>query len=256
MQHVLRLLVAFSLWAASTLLADGPASVFGAAVVAAYAFVVLREAFPLSFVGEGRELRLGRVATASVMAVLVGCTIVGGWAAMQVEQRYCWDVARPTDVRSSWRLGHALLVSPVIEEAVFRGIVPQVLIRNSALRWPVWGGSLIAFVILHPPGAIASAMVVGTVCTALAISTRTVWPSVVVHAAMNWATGALELTGFGPPGRLLFFGFGVNCLTSAWIIAAALVAGIGLAILLPRRVASGNSNGDADSPSYPTIQEA
>jgi hypothetical protein len=190
------------------------------------------------------------------MAVLVGCTIVGGWAAMQVEQRYCWDIARPADVRSAWRLGHALLASPIIEEAVFRGIVPQLLIRKSAPRWLVWGGSLIAFIFLHPPGAIALATVVGTVCTALAISTRTVWSAVLVHAAVNWSTGALELMGFGPPGRLLFFSFGLDCLTSAWIIAASLVSGVCLAIVLRGRAAAGNGDGDSGSPPFRMIQQA
>jgi membrane protease YdiL (CAAX protease family) len=91
-----------------------------------------------------------------------------------------------------------VVVGPVIEEFVFRGIVLRRWMARSTLWRGVIGSSLI-FAILHPPFWLG-ALVVGVFLSMLYLVTRSLYAPIAFHAMYNglvtWATlGASQLAG-------------------------------------------------------------
>jgi membrane protease YdiL (CAAX protease family) len=91
-----------------------------------------------------------------------------------------------------------VVIGPVIEEFVFRGIVLRRWMAKSTLWRGVIGSSVI-FALLHPPFWLG-ALVVGVFLAMLYLVTRSLYAPIAFHAMYNglvtWATlGASQLTG-------------------------------------------------------------
>ena len=90
-----------------------------------------------------------------------------------------------------------VVIGPVIEEFVFRGVVLRRWMARSTLWRGVMGSSII-FALLHPP-FIVGALVVGIFLSMLYLLTRSLYAPIAFHAMYNglvtWATlGASQLT--------------------------------------------------------------
>ena len=79
----------------------------------------------------------------------------------------------------------AVLIAPIIEEIVFRGM----LLRAFAKHTPVWTAVLfssIVFSLIHfTPGVFFPLMILGAVMAVLTVKTRSIYPAIVFHMINN-----------------------------------------------------------------------
>lgn len=119
-----------------------------------------------------------------------------------------------------------VVIGPVIEEFVFRGIVLRRWMARSTLWRGVIGSSII-FALLHPPFVIG-ALVVGIFLSMLYLVTRSLYAPIAFHAMYNglvtWATlGATQLPEAQKDTSLAEFrgewmGYTALLLVSGWIV--------------------------------------
>lgn len=124
------------------------------------------------------------------------------WIAPDFAQQYVLDQGGDDELRQLAQDGSPLLImfivviGPVIEEFVFRGIVMRRWMARSTLWRGVIGSSII-FALLHPP-FVVGALVVGIFLSMLYLVTRSLYAPIAFHAMYNglvtWATlGATQL---------------------------------------------------------------
>jgi membrane protease YdiL (CAAX protease family) len=90
----------------------------------------------------------------------------------------------------------AVLLAPILEEALFRGALLQALARTrGAGRATLWTAVFFALYHLYNPWQVIPTFFLGLVLAWVALSTRTLWASIVVHAAFN----AVSLAVFAAP---------------------------------------------------------
>lgn len=118
-----------------------------------------------------------------------------------------------------------VIVIPVIEEAIFRGVI----MRRLAERWGVTSGvviSSIVFGIAHfdPIGM----FVVGVIMSGLYFQTRTLWVPIFCHVLNNGLSFLLEIGEFvveGPPGTFTIEEFRAQ---TPWMASALVIAAVWL----------------------------
>jgi membrane protease YdiL (CAAX protease family) len=88
----------------------------------------------------------------------------------------------------------AVVVAPLLEEIVFRGLLyPALRHLWAARRWGMRAAVAVTaavFGLIHPPAVWAPMAVFGVFLAFLAESAGTVWPCVLAHAAFNGLTVA------------------------------------------------------------------
>jgi membrane protease YdiL (CAAX protease family) len=98
----------------------------------------------------------------------------------------------------------AVVVAPVTEELLFRGVLLQALARYGGLAWPAVLGSALVFGLLHvaQPQAVVPLATMGVILGFLRLRSGLLWPCVLCHALFNARTMvytvlAPELAGAG-----------------------------------------------------------
>jgi membrane protease YdiL (CAAX protease family) len=228
MPSIVILLALVLCWILTESVAKSPSGFVISCALAGAGFMLLRTAFPLGLTGPRVDtLRspLSRVLQLGAVTVLV---ISSGWAGVQLEQGYCVASPRPSVLQSNWQFGSHVLTAPVLEEALFRGILPRAALRAGWPAWLVWPLSLAVFVSFHSVGVTSLALVLGIVATTLVIRTESIWPSVIVHACVNGAATVLWSLDLGSVGYFLYNTVGLDCLSAAFLFfggtGAAIVA--------------------------------
>ncbi len=91
----------------------------------------------------------------------------------------------PDPGRGGWALVTAVVAAPLFEELLCRGIVLESL-RVRAGVWAAWLGSALFFGAIHlQPLQAANAFVLGLIFGYLCLRTRSLWPSLLLHAFNN-----------------------------------------------------------------------
>jgi membrane protease YdiL (CAAX protease family) len=98
-----------------------------------------------------------------------------------------WDLAQ--------LLAGALLVAPLVEELVFRGVLLPALCRLMHNGWGAiaFSGVLFGFIHAPQPQAVLPLATVGVVLGFLRLTTGRVWPCILAHALFNGRTMAFML---------------------------------------------------------------
>lgn len=90
----------------------------------------------------------------------------------------------------------AVILAPVLEEALFRGVVLHGLTRRRGPRSAtLWTAAFFAFFHFYNPWQIVPTFFLGLVLAWVVLVTRTLWASIVLHAAFN----GLSLAVFAIP---------------------------------------------------------
>lgn len=120
----------------------------------------------------------------------------------------------------------AVVLAPVLEEALFRGVVLQGLARRRGPRSAtLWTAGFFAFFHFYNPWQILPTFFLGLVLAWVVLTTRTLWASIVLHAAFNGvslAVFAIPLPSSAAPAPVLVVGLVLMLLVGS----AALVAGL------------------------------
>ncbi len=112
--------------------------------------------------------------------------------------RYFDDIARAVG-SGGWAIVVSVIVAPVLEELIFRGLILRWLSR----RWrPFWAVlvSALAFGLVHLPNLpqVVNATVMGVVLGYIYVLCRSVWPVIIIHAVNNaLAYLLLQVLGVG-----------------------------------------------------------
>ena len=141
----------------------------------------------------------------------------------------------------------AVVVAPVLEEALFRGVVLEGLTRRRGPRSAtLWTAGFFAFFHFYNPWQILPTFFLGLVLAWVVLTTRTLWASIVLHAAFNGvslAIFAIPLPSSAAPAPVL-----VMVLVFFLLIgSAALVTGLAWI--------EGMTGGGAFATDYPPPEE-
>lgn len=91
----------------------------------------------------------------------------------------------PDPGRGFWALATAVLAAPLLEELLCRGVVLESLRIRSGV-WAAWLGSALFFGVIHMhPVQSLNAFVLGLLFGFLCLQTRSLWPSLLLHAFNN-----------------------------------------------------------------------
>jgi membrane protease YdiL (CAAX protease family) len=120
----------------------------------------------------------------------------------------------------------AVVLAPILEEALFRGVVLRGLARRRGPRSAtLWTAGFFAFFHFYNPWQIVPTFFLGLVLAWVVLTTRTLWASIVLHAAFNGislAVFAIPLPSPPAPAPVLVTGLVLFLLVGS----AALVAGL------------------------------
>lgn len=99
--------------------------------------------------------------------------------------------------RGAWALLTIVVLAPLFEEVIFRGI----LLESMRLKWgPVWGwllsSLLFGLVHVHPAVAV-NAFFIGLVFAFVYLITRSLWSTIVLHAINNGIAYLVLAAGYG-----------------------------------------------------------
>lgn len=112
------------------------------------------------------------------------------------------------------RLASAMLLAPLLEELLFRGVILRALLGYGRLAAVFW--SALLFGLAHPPPQFPSTFLMGWLLAWLSLAYGSVWPAVAVHAATNAMAGLwLGLEGVG-------LGLGPGVVSAAYLGLLAL----------------------------------
>ena len=104
----------------------------------------------------------------------------------------------------------AVILAPVLEEALFRGVVLHGLARRRGPRSAtLWTAGFFAFFHFYNPWQIVPTFFLGLVLAWVVLATRTLWASIVLHAAFNGvslAVFAIPLPSPSAPPALVVSG--------------------------------------------------
>ena len=92
----------------------------------------------------------------------------------------------------------AVVIAPVLEEALFRGVILQGLARQRGPRAAaLWTATFFAFFHFYNPWQIVPTFFLGLLLAWVVMTTGSLWPSIVLHATFN----GLSLAVFAIPAR-------------------------------------------------------
>ncbi|MDX1624725.1 MAG: CPBP family intramembrane glutamic endopeptidase [Gemmatimonadota bacterium] len=164
------------------------------ALVAAIGWAVAR-----TRLGWRRALLLGRLEPATLLPlglVLIGAITVFGElyvvmqklvpvpAAFEETLRELLRISGPVDFAVT--VGVAVVVAPILEEALFRGVVLQGLARSRGPRAAVgWSAIFFSLFHLYNPWQILPTFFLGLVLAWVVMTTRTLLSGILVHGAFN-----------------------------------------------------------------------
>lgn len=116
------------------------------------------------------------------VAVILACGVV-------LEPLLQWldfeSMPLPDPGRDGWALLTAVAAAPLFEELLCRGILLESLRARSGV-WAAWIGSSLFFGIIHlHPVQAVNALVLGLLFGFLCLQTRSLWPSLFLHAFNN-----------------------------------------------------------------------
>ncbi len=107
------------------------------------------------------------------------------------------DVPNEAYGRGVWTLLTVVVMAPIFEELLFRGVLLESLrLRYGVVTAWVLSSFLFGLVHLHPTIAV-NAMIMGLVLGFIYIATRSLWASVALHAANNAISFLMLSTGNG-----------------------------------------------------------
>jgi membrane protease YdiL (CAAX protease family) len=125
----------------------------------------------------------------------------------------------------------AVVLAPILEEALFRGVILQGLaLRRGPRSATLWTAGFFAFFHFYNPWQILPTFFLGLVLAWVVLTTRTLWASIALHAAFNGVSLAVFAIPFPSPpapapvlvtGLVLFLLVGSAALVAglAWIEA-------------------------------------
>jgi membrane protease YdiL (CAAX protease family) len=99
----------------------------------------------------------------------------------------------------------AVIVAPVLEEAIFRGLFQSVMaeVLGVSMRWPIVGVSAMVFSLIHVGAAnwqtLPGLFVLGVVLAWLYERSGSLWPGIVAHMGFNALNIAIMLSMNTPP---------------------------------------------------------
>lgn len=132
-----------------------------------------------------------------LVAMLVGSTLSVVYVVlsgdMQTPQSSYQAAAAGGALSLALTLFAGSVITPIGEEALFRGVIANVLLRRYGL-WIGAFGSAIIFALCHGINTVLpSAFMVGLVAALIFRRTGSIWPGVVAHAVNNLASSLLPL---------------------------------------------------------------
>ncbi|MEX0776818.1 MAG: CPBP family intramembrane glutamic endopeptidase [Phycisphaeraceae bacterium] len=152
-----------------------------------------------------RLLRLAALATVVALPVVFAAGLLTQWISLIVGQpvpqvaHEMLKVMLAAESRGTVALlcVSAIVVAPLLEEVIFRGLVQTSLLSVMG-RWPVVGVSAVFFAVMHLPAvgvwqAMPPLLVLGLILGWLYEKTGSLWPGIALHAAFNAANVAMLL---------------------------------------------------------------
>ncbi|MDX1660577.1 MAG: CPBP family intramembrane glutamic endopeptidase [Gemmatimonadota bacterium] len=147
------------------------------------------------------------------------------------------ELSGPVDAIAT--IGVAVVLAPLLEEALFRGAILQGFARRyGPRRAALWTAVFFAFFHLYNPWQIIPTFFLGVVLAWLVLTTRSLWSAIVVHSAFNAASLALFTVELDPgPGA----GDAVPWLVAGIVVAllAGSLALLGGMVWLERQTGGG-----------------
>jgi uncharacterized protein len=121
-----------------------------------------------------------------VVWLIIGARLAPQWTSALMSKRGMPDLLQPSAVFTRWQLVFiAVIVAPIVEELVFRGLVLRRFVSSRGFWQGVFASAGI-FALLHPQ-QLLGAFVAGIVLALLYLASGSLWISMLTHALNNAA---------------------------------------------------------------------
>lgn len=122
----------------------------------------------------------------------------------------------------------AVVLAPVLEEALFRGLILHGLARRRGPRSAtLWTAAFFAFFHFYNPWQVIPTFFLGLLLAWVVLVTRSLWASIVLHSAFNGLSLSVFALSFEPPPNASPTLVAVGVVLVLLLGSAALLAGLG-----------------------------